>query len=112
MGTPGWVIGRATGCGGGRGPPAIGVGAGPAGRGIPAIGVGAGPAGRGMPAGPGMGWGTPAVGAGRGTPAGAKAPVAAGRGAADAMGWLGRGTEGWEVGGGAAATAGRFGIIG
>jgi len=38
-------------------------------------------AGRGMPAGPGIGWGTPAVGAARCTPAGAKAPVAAGRGA-------------------------------
>lgn len=97
MGAPGWVMGRAMGCGAGRGAPAIG----------------AGPAGRGTPAGPGIGWGTPAVGAVRVPPAGEKAPVAAGRGACEAIGWLGRGTVGWDVvGTGAAATAGRGGIIG
>ncbi len=88
MGTPGWVTGRATGCG--------------AGRCIPAIGVGAGAAGRGMPAGPGIGCGTPAVGAGRCADAGANAPVAAGRGAWVAIGWLGRGTAGWDGARGAA----------
>ena len=87
-GMPGWVMGRA------RRPSASG-------------------AGRGMPAGPGMGWGTPAVGAGRAGCTGAKVPVAAGRATPWAwadIGWLGRGTD--DAGGAWQTIAGRGGNMG